>query len=48
MEAAAADQEEKDLTKPSEDGEPYLRPVRPNVQLDEAASPTSGRRFTRT
>ena len=38
-----------------EDGEPYLKPVKagkPNggkrVELDEEASPTAGRRFSRT
>jgi hypothetical protein len=32
-----------------EEGEPYLKPVkRKTVELDEDASPVSGRRFTRT
>jgi len=36
---------------PGEDGEPYLKPVKPakgkKVELGEEASPTAGRRFTR-
>jgi hypothetical protein len=31
-----------------EDGEPYLKPVKvKQTKLDEEASPTTGRRFTR-
>ncbi|MGZ5357100.1 MAG: flavodoxin-dependent (E)-4-hydroxy-3-methylbut-2-enyl-diphosphate synthase [Solirubrobacterales bacterium] len=53
MEAAAADSDEADLTAPAgngdePDGEPYLKPVKRKVALDEEASPTAGRRFTRT
>ncbi|MGZ5413068.1 MAG: (E)-4-hydroxy-3-methylbut-2-enyl-diphosphate synthase, partial [Solirubrobacterales bacterium] len=53
MEAAAADSDEADLTAPAgngdePDGEPYLKPVKKKVALDEEASPTAGRRFTRT
>ena len=56
MEAAAAESGETDITGPElEDGEPYLKPVKagkPNggkrVELDEEASPTAGRRFSRT
>jgi (E)-4-hydroxy-3-methylbut-2-enyl-diphosphate synthase len=48
IEAAAAESNESDITAPG-DGEPYLRPVkRRRTELDEAASPVSGRRFTRT
>jgi (E)-4-hydroxy-3-methylbut-2-enyl-diphosphate synthase len=48
MEAEAAKTEQADVTAPGEDGEePYLRPVKPRVELDEDASPTVGRRFTR-
>jgi (E)-4-hydroxy-3-methylbut-2-enyl-diphosphate synthase len=45
MEAAAADSDDADITKE----EPYLRPVTGGrrVELDEDASPTAGRRFTR-
>ena len=42
MEAAAAKEEGKDIT-----GEPFLKPVRKRAELDEEASPVSGRRFTR-
>ncbi len=42
MEAAAAREEGKDIT-----GEPFLKPVRKRAELDEEASPVSGRRFTR-
>jgi (E)-4-hydroxy-3-methylbut-2-enyl-diphosphate synthase len=51
MEAAAADSDEADITAPDENGdEPYLQPVKggKRVTLDEEASPTSGRRFSRT
>jgi (E)-4-hydroxy-3-methylbut-2-enyl-diphosphate synthase len=59
MEAAAADTGETDITAPDgdgnggpdlADGEPYLKPVKSGkpVELDEEASPTAGRRFTRT
>ena len=51
MEAAAADSDEADLTAPAGnggDGEPYLKPVKKKAALDEEASPTAGRRFTRT
>ena len=52
MEAAAAKSEEVDVTADGpelEDGEPYLKPVKQGkrVELDEDASPTAGRRFTR-
>jgi (E)-4-hydroxy-3-methylbut-2-enyl-diphosphate synthase len=48
MEAAAAERPEADITA-SENGEPYLTPVKGRrVELDEAASPTASRRFTRT
>jgi (E)-4-hydroxy-3-methylbut-2-enyl-diphosphate synthase len=43
MEAAAAKEKGKDIT-----GEPFLKPVRKPAELDEEASPVSGRRFTRT
>jgi (E)-4-hydroxy-3-methylbut-2-enyl-diphosphate synthase len=52
LEAAAAEQGE-DITAPGEgdgngSGEPYLKPVKgKRVELDEEASPTAGRRFTR-
>ncbi len=42
MEAAAAREEGKDIT-----AEPFLKPVRKRGELDEEASPVSGRRFTR-
>jgi (E)-4-hydroxy-3-methylbut-2-enyl-diphosphate synthase len=43
MEAAAAADEGRDIT-----AEPFLRPVtRKRVELDESASPVTGRRFTR-
>ena len=46
MEAAAAEEGE-DITA-SGDAEPYLKPVKgKKVELDEDASPTAGRRFTR-
>ena len=60
MEAAAADTDEADLTVPAGNGEgpppepgdrePYLQPVKggKRVKLDEEASPTVGRRFSRT
>ena len=56
MEAAAAETGETDITGPElADGEPYLKPVKagkPNggkrIELDEEASPTAGRRFSRT
>ena len=48
MEAAAADSDAADITAPGANGEPYLKPTKPRVELDEAASPTAGRRFTRT
>jgi (E)-4-hydroxy-3-methylbut-2-enyl-diphosphate synthase len=49
MEHEAAAAEESDITAPAADGEPYLRPVsRKPARLDEEASPTAGRRFTRT
>jgi (E)-4-hydroxy-3-methylbut-2-enyl-diphosphate synthase len=59
MEAAAAETDEADITAPDGDGpdlaegEPYLKPVKAGgngkrVKLDEEASPTSGRRFSRT
>ena len=46
MEAEAADEGDKDITGE----EPYLKPVKAGrpVELDEAASPVAGRRFTRT
>jgi (E)-4-hydroxy-3-methylbut-2-enyl-diphosphate synthase len=49
MEAAAADTDEADITGPDlADGEPYMQPVKgKRVELDEDASPTAGRRFTR-
>jgi (E)-4-hydroxy-3-methylbut-2-enyl-diphosphate synthase len=45
MEAAAADTDEADITAE----QPYLKPVKggKRVELDEEASPTAGRRFTR-
>jgi (E)-4-hydroxy-3-methylbut-2-enyl-diphosphate synthase len=47
LEAEAA-REGEDITAPGAEGEPYLKPVqRRRVELDEEASPTSGRRFTR-
>ena len=47
MEAAAAADNE-DITAPGEGGD-YLKPVKAGrrVELDEEASPTAGRRFTR-
>jgi (E)-4-hydroxy-3-methylbut-2-enyl-diphosphate synthase len=43
MEAAAAREAGKDVTD-----EPFLKPVRDGrIELDESASPTAGRRFTR-
>jgi (E)-4-hydroxy-3-methylbut-2-enyl-diphosphate synthase len=55
MEAAAADTDEADVTAPAGNGdgtggEPYLKPVKggKRLELDEEASPTAGRRFTRT
>ena len=48
MEAEAAKSEAADLTAPSGNGEPYLKPVKQKVELDESASPTESRRFTRT
>jgi (E)-4-hydroxy-3-methylbut-2-enyl-diphosphate synthase len=42
MEAAAAKEKGKDIT-----GEPFLKPVRKRAELDEEASPVSGRRFSR-
>ncbi|TFG70167.1 MAG: 4-hydroxy-3-methylbut-2-en-1-yl diphosphate synthase, partial [Solirubrobacterales bacterium] len=46
MEAAAVEEGE-DITAPG-DAEPYLKPVKgKKVELDEDASPTAGRRFTR-
>src|SRR5829696_3646660 len=49
MEHEAAAREAADITGPDlADGEPYLKPVkRRQVELDEEASPTAGRRFTR-
>jgi (E)-4-hydroxy-3-methylbut-2-enyl-diphosphate synthase len=48
MEAEAAERPEADITA-AENGEPYLTPVEGGrVELDEAASPTASRRFTRT
>jgi (E)-4-hydroxy-3-methylbut-2-enyl-diphosphate synthase len=47
MEAEAA-QTGEDVTGPDlAEGEPYLKPVERKPALDEDASPTSGRRFTR-
>ena len=48
LEAAAVESNE-DITAPGEGaGEPYLKPVKgKRVALDEEASPTAGRRFTR-
>jgi len=47
LEAAAADQEANDVTAEVA-AEPYLKPVgAKKVELDEEASPTAGRRFTR-
>ena len=59
MEAAAADTDAADVTAPegpdAAEGEPYLKPVKSGgngaagkVKLDEEASPTAGRRFSRT
>jgi hypothetical protein len=43
MEREAAEAEGKDVT-----AEPFLKPVKGKpVELDEDASPTAGRRFTR-
>ena len=43
MEAAAAKEKGADVT-----AEPFLKPVKgKKVELDESASPTAGRRFTR-
>ncbi len=51
LEAEAAAHNE-DITAPGEgpEAEPYLKPVKAGrrVELDEDASPTAGRRFTRT
>src|SRR5262249_23582422 len=50
MEAEAAKSEETDITGPDvPDAEPYLKPVKAGkrVELDEEASPTASRRFTR-
>jgi (E)-4-hydroxy-3-methylbut-2-enyl-diphosphate synthase len=48
MEAEAAERPEADITA-TENGEPYLTPVKGRrVELDEVASPTASRRFTRT
>ena len=50
MEKEAADTGETDIVGPElADGEPYLKPVtkKKPVELDEEASPTAGRRFTR-
>ena len=49
MEAEAAESDQADITGPElADGEPYLKPVKgKRVELDENASPTAGRRFTR-
>jgi (E)-4-hydroxy-3-methylbut-2-enyl-diphosphate synthase len=48
MEHEAAEREAADVTAPG-NGEPYLKPVtrKPKPALDEDASPTAGRRFTR-
>jgi (E)-4-hydroxy-3-methylbut-2-enyl-diphosphate synthase len=50
MEQAAAETEDFDVTAPDGDREPYVNPVRAGkrLELDEKASPTAGRRFTRT
>jgi hypothetical protein len=43
MEKAAAEEEGQDVT-----AEPFLKPVKGKpFELDESASPTAGRRFTR-
>ncbi len=47
LEAEAAQTEAADLTAPGANGEPYLKPVKTKVELDESASPTKSRRFTR-
>src|SRR4051794_16588527 len=48
LEAEAARADAADVTGPDlADGEPYLKPVK-RTALDEEASPTAGRRFTRT
>jgi (E)-4-hydroxy-3-methylbut-2-enyl-diphosphate synthase len=48
MEAEKAVSEEADITGPGGTDEPYLKPVKGRkVELDEEASPTAGRRFTR-
>jgi (E)-4-hydroxy-3-methylbut-2-enyl-diphosphate synthase len=48
LEAEAARTDAADVTGPDlADGEPYLKPVK-RPALDEEASPTAGRRFTRT
>jgi (E)-4-hydroxy-3-methylbut-2-enyl-diphosphate synthase len=52
MEKEAAESDAADITGPDlADGEPYMKPVKPvtrkPVELDEEASPTKGRRFTR-
>jgi (E)-4-hydroxy-3-methylbut-2-enyl-diphosphate synthase len=49
MEAAAAETGETDIVGPDlAEGEPYMKPVRREpAKLDEEASPTAGRRFTR-
>jgi (E)-4-hydroxy-3-methylbut-2-enyl-diphosphate synthase len=46
MEKEAAERDAADVTAPS-NGEPYLKPVKRGPKLDEDASPTAGRRFTR-
>ena len=47
LEAEASDTAETDITGPDlAEGEPYMKPVR-RPALDENASPTAGRRFTR-
>jgi (E)-4-hydroxy-3-methylbut-2-enyl-diphosphate synthase len=46
MEKEAAERDAADVTAPS-NGEPYLKPVKHGPKLDEDASPTAGRRFTR-
>ena len=50
LEAEAARADAADVTAPDlADGEPYMTPVKgKRVELDEDASPVSGRRFTRT
>jgi (E)-4-hydroxy-3-methylbut-2-enyl-diphosphate synthase len=46
MEKEAAERDAADVTAPS-NGEPYLKQVKRGPKLDEDASPTAGRRFTR-